>query len=260
MKILNGRELAGFVKERQLHQVASLKKKPHLLIIRDNDNPVIDKYVTLKKSYGDDIHIKVTEYKAEGTDDIRTKILEANNDQDISGIILQLPIKEKAKTDELTDLITPEKDVDGLSNHSHFDSATATAIIWLLAGYDIKLDNQKIALVGHGKLVGAPLERMLKNSGQNITVFYRGDNLDDLKNYDIIITATGVPGLIKSKMLRPGAVVIDAGTTSEDGVIVGDVEEPARKREDLTAITPKTGGVGPLTITCLFDHVIQATK
>ena len=204
------------------------------------------------------IGIKVTVFDAKSSDEIREKILEANADTEIDGMILQLPITEKEKTDELTYLIASEKDVDGLSSHSDFDSATATAINWLLTGYDIKLDGKRIAIVGRGKLVGAPLERMFKNSGLDVTVFHRGDDLNELTNYDVIITATGVPELIKTEMIRAGSVIVDAGTASEGGVIVGDIEEAIRKREDLTALTPKIGGVGPLTVTCLFDHVIQA--
>lgn len=258
MKILDGKELAGFIKERQRHQVAGLNKKPHLLIIRNSDSPVITKYINLKMEYGDDIGIKVTVFDAKSSDEIREKILEANADTEIDGMILQLPITEKEKTDELTNLIASEKDVDGLSSHSDFDSATATAINWLLTGYDIKLDGKRIAIVGRGKLVGAPLERMFKNSGLDVTVFHRGDDLNELTNYDVIITATGIPELIKTEMIRAGSVIVDAGTASEGGVIVGDIEEAIRKREDLTALTPKIGGVGPLTVTCLFDHVIQA--
>lgn len=258
MKILDGKELAGFIKERQRHQVAGLNKKPHLLIIRNSDSPVITKYINLKMEYGDDIGIKVTVFDAKSSDEIREKILEANADTEIDGMILQLPITEKEKTDELTNLIASEKDVDGLSSHSDFDSATATAINWLLTGYDIKLDDKRIAIVGRGKLVGAPLERMFKNSGLDVTVFHRGDDLNELTNYDVIITATGIPELIKTEMIRAGSVIVDAGTASEGGVIVGDIEEAIRKREDLTALTPKIGGVGPLTVTCLFDHVIQA--
>ena len=258
MKILNGKELADFIKERQRHQVASLNKKPHFLIIRNSDNPVITKYVNLKMKYGEDIGVKVTVFDAKSTEEVREKILEANKDPEINGIILQLPITEKEKTDELTDLIAPEKDIDGLSSHSNFDSATATAINWLLTGYDIKLEGKKIAIVGRGKLVGAPLEIMFKKSGLDVTMFHRGDDLSQLANYDVVITATGVPELIKSSMIRAGAVVVDAGTASEGGVIVGDIEESIRNRKDLAAITPKNGGVGPLTVTCLFDHAIQA--
>ena len=258
MKILDGRELAGFVKERQAHQVRSMREKPTLLIIRDSDNPVITKYVNLKIKYGEDIGINVVDYFATSSDDIKAKILSANNDPKISGIILQLPILDKDKTDELTNLIIPYKDVDGLSSHGDFDSATATAINWLLAGYSIDLNNQKIAIVGRGKLVGAPLYKMFQNSKFDVSLFHRGDDLTKLNQYDIIITATGVPGLISDSMIKPGAIVIDAGTASEDGVLKGDLDTKVRSRTDLSAITPITGGVGPLTITCLFDHVIQA--
>ena len=260
MKSLNGKELAGFVKERQRIEVKGLKKTPKLLIIRDSENPVILKYVNLKKRYGEDIEIIVEDFLAKNSDEIAEKIKTANEDTTVSGIILQLPILEKEKTDELTNLIAPEKDVDGLSSNGDFDSATATAINWLLAGYDIELDNKKIAIVGRGKLVGAPLYKMFKNSGFSVDLFHRGDDLDDLKNYDVIVTATGVPGLITNNYVTAGAVIIDAGTASEKSVIKGDVAEEVRERKDLLAITPKLGGVGPLTVAALFDHVIQASK
>lgn len=258
MKILNGEELAGFIKERQVHVVRGMKKKPTLLIIRDSDNPVITKYVNLKIAYGEDIGVKVIDYCAKNSDDIKDRILAANNDPEISGIILQLPILEKEKTDELTALIASEKDVDGLSGNGKFDSATATAINWLLAGYDIKVATSKIAIVGRGKLVGAPLYKMFTNSGYNVSLFHRGDDLNELKDFDVIITATGRPGIITNEMVRPGAAIVDAGTASENGVLKGDVSDEVRERKDLAAITPKIGGVGPLTVTCLFEHVIEA--
>ncbi len=262
MKILNGRELADFIKERQAREVRSMSVKPTLLIIRDSDNPVITKYVNLKMRYGEDIGVKVIDFYAKNTGEIRAKIFTANEDPTISGIILQLPILEKDKTNELTNLISASKDVDGLSDHGDYDSATATAtaINWLLAGYDIDLVNSKIAIVGRGKLVGAPLYQMFTNSKYDVSLFHHGDDLTKLNQYDIIITATGVPGLILSSMVKSGAVLVDAGTASEKGVIKGDVSEEVRDRTDLKAITPITGGVGPLTVTCLFDHVIQASK
>lgn len=257
MKILNGRELADFIKERQFLTVRGMTKKPKLLIIRDSDNPVIVKYVNLKKEYGEDIGVLVEDFLAKSSDEIRERILAANADDTISGIIIQLPILEREKTDELTSLIAPEKDVDGLSGNGNYDSATATAINWLLAGYGIDLAAQKIALVGRGKLVGAPLFKMWTNSSFDVTVFGRGDDLSSLKNFSLIVSATGVPGLITSDMVAPGTIVVDAGTASEDGVLVGDVAEAVRERTDLSAITPRTGGVGPLTVACLFEHVIN---
>lgn len=261
IKELSGRELAGFVKERQAHLVRSLKGRkitPKLLILRDSDNPVITKYVTLKQKYGEDIGVAVEDFVATDLDELKNKIIVANSDPAISGMIVQLPLVDKDKTDEVVSLIAKSKDVDGLSGNGKFDPATATAINWLLAGYDINLENQKIALVGRGRLVGAPLYKMFTNSGLSVELFHRGSNLEDLKNFDIIITATGVPHLIKSEYIKPGAVIVDAGTASEKGVLLGDVDEAVRQRTDLAAITPKLGGVGPLTVSVLFENVIFA--
>lgn len=257
-KILNGRELAGFIKERQATVVRGLKRKPSLLIIRDSENPVISKYVSLKKRYGEDIGANVMDYLASSSHEIEEKIASANQDEAIDGMILQLPILEKERTDELTDKILPSKDVDGLGSRAEFDSATATAILWLLSGYDVSFEGKKIAIVGRGKLVGAPLFKIFKSSGVQAEMFHRGSDLSKLRNFDIIISATGQPGLILDEYVSSGAVVVDAGTASENGVLVGDVSDAVRKRQDLAAITPLIGGVGPLTITCLFEHLIEA--
>lgn len=273
MKILNGAEIADYMKANQAAQVRSLKARkiqPKLVIIRDSDNPVIVKYVDLKKQYGEDIGITVEDWLRE---DVAAAISEAGADPSVHGIIVQLPLRNMDQIDGILAQIPPEKDVDGLATLYHqtnnefrgnsssdiFESATATAINWLLAGYDIGLRGKQIALVGRGRLVGAPLERMWKNSGYDVAVFRSHSDLSELKNYDIVVSATGVPHLIKSSMVKPGAVVVDAGTASEDGVLVGDVDESVRERNDLTAITPKVGGVGPLTITALFEHVLMAT-
>lgn len=263
MKILDGKELAGYVKERQAHlakMLKSQKKSAKLLIIRDSDNPVIVKYVNLKKQYGEDIGIEVEDCFAETPEKIREAIMRGNDDGKISGIIVQLPLKNPDGTDELVKLINPEKDVDGLSGNGKYDSATATAINWLLAGYNIELENKKIAIVGRGRLVGAPLIKMWGNSHYDVNVFHRGDDLNELSKYDVIVTATGAPHLIKNEMISTGAVVVDAGTASEDGMLVGDIDEEIRERKDLAAVTPRIGGVGPLTVSVLFENVLNAAK
>lgn len=135
------------------------------------------------------------------------------------------------------------------------------AINWLLAGYNVDLKGKKIVIVGEGRLVGAPLAHMWRNSGFDVTVV--SEPTDELASIvqtaDIVVTATGVAGLITSDMLRPDTVVVDAGTSSEDGRIVGDVADDVRERHDLT-ITPQKGGVGPLTICALFDNVIRSAR
>ena len=276
-KILDGRELAGFIKERQAAEVRSLRgqgQEPKLVIIRDNDNPVIAKYVELKKRYGEDIGVEVEDWLVDGADEdglekLKEAVKRANEDKEVSGVIVQLPLVNKAGTDkaererltnEVVKEIAPEKDVDGLSGASEFDSATATAINWLLAGHNIDLNDKKIALVGRGRLVGTPLYQMWTNSGLDVMMLHSGDDLAQLRDFDVIVTATGVPHLIKNEMIKPGAVIVDAGTASEDGVLVGDVDEAVREHDDLGAITPKIGGVGPLTVGVLFENVIRATK
>jgi methylenetetrahydrofolate dehydrogenase (NADP+)/methenyltetrahydrofolate cyclohydrolase len=257
MKILNGQELADYIKERQAHEANALKSRkitPKLVIFYDHDNPVIQKYMTLKHEYGADIGVIVDTIKL-SVEDAETKITAAANDPTVSGIIIQLPLKNLPI--KILEKIPPQKDVDGLNGG--YPSATAEAINWLLAGYNINLANQKIAIVGQGRLVGAPLAKMWQTSGYDITTFDKGSGLTKLIDFDIIVTATGVTGLITPAMLRIGATVIDAGATSEAGVIKGDLHPDTRNRQDLT-ITPKTGGVGPLTVTALFDHTLQAAK
>ena len=260
MRELNGLELAGFIKERQAKQVRALRQawhiNPRLAIITDVENPVIETYMRLKQRYGADILIDVEIHRVPAGGALEV-IQELNNRDDVQGIILQLPINNSDQTEELLESIREDKDVDGLRKRAIFQAATPTAISWLLAGYGVDLKGKKVAIVGRGRLVGAPLEKMWLKSDVDVTVFEKGDDLSQLINYDIIVSATGVPGLIKSQMIKTKTVVVDAGTASENGKIVGDVSEEVRQRNDVI-ITPKKGGVGPLTVSALFDNVITA--
>lgn len=264
MKILNGQELAGYVKERQAKQVRALRQAHHvfpkLALVVANDSPVIDIFVRLKQAYGADILVDVDVHRVEQKS-VAELIKVLNEDPLVHGVVLQLPLEDTTQTDELVELIASHKDVDGLGSTAEFSSATATAIDWLLAGYNVTLRDRVIAIVGNGRLVGAPLAKLWQAGGLNVTVY--DDTVADLsvplRAADVIVSATGVPGLITSSMISPGKVVVDAGTASENGVIVGDVAPDVRERNDLT-LTPITGGVGPLTITALFDNVITAAR
>lgn len=265
MKLLNGKELASYIKERQAREVRTLRQAwqtiPKLAIILSTDNPASQAYTRLKKRYGEDILVEVEIHQV-SQKDIRSTIEALNIDPSVHGIILQLPLAEPEETEALVNLVAPEKDVDALGEQAQFDPATPLAILWLLAGYNVDLQQgKKVVLVGQGRLVGRPLERMLKASGVNVTTINSGTK--DAKSLalaaDIIITATGSPGVLTTDMVKPGAVVVDAGTAGEDGKLVGDISPDLYERDDLT-ITPQKGGVGPLTVCALFDNLIQSAR
>lgn len=264
MKILNGSELAGYIKERQAKQVRALRQAhgvhPKLAIVQTIDDPVIDTYVRLKQTYGDDILVEVEHHKIDQSAAAET-IEKLNADDSVHGIIVQLPLAEPSQTQELVDSVLPAKDVDALGANATMDPATPLAINWLLAGYNVELAGKKIVIVGNGRLVGSPLARMWRGSGFDVTVIDRstGDMRATIADGDVIVTAAGSPGVITGDMLKVGAAVVDAATASEDGKIVGDVASDVRDRQDLT-ITPEKGGVGPLTVCALFENVITAAR
>jgi methylenetetrahydrofolate dehydrogenase (NADP+)/methenyltetrahydrofolate cyclohydrolase len=265
MRSLNGKELAGFIKERQAKQVRALRQTrgihPKLAIVMtDLDNKVIDTYVRMKKKYGADILIDVDIHRVRQPE-VRELLNTLSNDENVHGIIVQLPLADKSETDEILALVDVDKDVDGLAPDSRFEPATALAIMWLLAGYNINMLGKNVVLVGHGKLVGQPLERLLKADDITPTIVdINTPNPDEvIKLADVIVSATGVAGLITSEKVKQGAVVVDAGVASEGGKTVGDVAAEVYDRDDLT-ITPSKGGVGPLTVCALFDNVIRAAE
>ena len=263
MKLLNGSELAGFIKERHASQVRELKNRgiqPKLAIVQVKDDPVINTYVRLKQSYGTDVGVEVEQHKVQQSDS--TEVIQSlNKDQSVHGVIVQLPLTDPSETEKIVNLVTPDKDVDALGKDAKFEPATPMAILWLLGGYDIDLKGKEVLLIGRGKLVGAPLEKILKTSGVNVEVVDR--STPDLQGAtlkaDVIITATGSPAILYPDMIKQGAVVVDAGVASEEGKTVGDLSPEVHQRDDLT-ITPEKGGVGPLTVCAMFENVIRATS
>ena len=264
MKLLNGSELAGYIKARQAREVRSLRQalhvQPRLAIVQVKDDPVINTYVHLKQRYGADILAEVEVHRVPQEHAPET-IQALNENSQVHGVIVQLPLTDPTETDRIVELVAPEKDVDALGSRAVFDPATPMAIQWLLAGYNIDLAGKRVLLVGRGKLVGAPLERILRTSGVDVTVADR--ETIDLRTVtlqaDVIITATGSPAILFPDMIKPDAVVVDAGVASEGGKTVGDVAPAVYDRQDLT-ITPVKGGVGPLTVCALFENTIRAAR
>lgn len=265
MRLLNGLELAGFIKERQAKQVRGLRQEhkifPKLVIIRTNPDPVVDSYMRLKSGYGSDILIEVEVLAIEQKDAIAT-IERCNKDESVHGIIVQIPIVDPSQTTEILNAVAPEKDVDGLGENAVLDPATPMAINWLLAGYNVELGKGKhLVIVGNGRLVGKPLGKMWKSSGYDYEIADR--KTPDLKattqSADVLVCATGVPNLITPDMVKPNAVIVDAGVATDKNGLVGDVSVAVRELPDIT-ITPEKGGVGPLTVCALFDNVIRAAR
>jgi methylenetetrahydrofolate dehydrogenase (NADP+) / methenyltetrahydrofolate cyclohydrolase len=264
MKSLNGAELAGFIKERQAKQVRAMRQAQHvapkLAIIRTNPDPVVDSYMRIKQQYGEDIQIEVEVHTIDQAEALGT-IEQLNEDESVHGIIVQLPLPDSAQTDEILNAVAPQKDVDGLRSRTEFDAPTPMAINWLLAGYNIELKNKHIVIIGQGRLVGAPLAKMWRNSGLDVQTADRfTDNIElIIKRADVLVSAAGKPGLVTADMLKVDTVVVDAGVSTDSNGLVGDIAPEVRERHDLT-ITPEKGGVGPLTVAALFDNVIRAAR
>lgn len=264
MKSLNGKELAEFIKERQAKAARNLRQEhkivPKLAIIRTNPDPVVDSYMKLKQGYGEDILIDVDVHTIEQSEALE-RIKHLNSDDSVHGIIVQIPLPDISHTDEILAAVSVDKDVDGLAPGSKFDPATPMAISWLLAGYNVELQGKNILIVGQGRLVGKPLARMWQNSGLSVDIADRKTaNLSQLtEKADILVCATGVPGLIKADMIKPDAVIVDAGVATDSNGLVGDVAPEVRNLPNIT-ITPEKGGVGPLTVSALFDNLLRAAR
>lgn len=264
MTSLNGAELASYIKERQAKQVRSLCQahdiQPKLAIIRTNPDPIVDSYMRLKQRYGDDIGVVVDVHTIDQAAAIDT-IKDLNSDTTVHGIIVQIPLPDVTQTSQILNSVSPDKDVDGLNEKTAFEPATPMAIDWLLAGYNVELKGKKIVIVGSGRLVGKPLAQLWQSQRLDVVVANRQtkDLAEVTKAADVIVMATGQPGLLKKAMIKPKAIVVDAGVATDANGLVGDVAPEIREMPEVV-ITPEKGGVGPLTVCALFENVIRSAS
>lgn len=262
--ILDGKLLASFIQERQTKQVRAIRASgviPKLAIIKTISDPVIDTYIRMKQRYGDEVGVEVSVIDAD-TSNIKETINGLNVDSSVHGIIVQMPLTEGMNEQKVFNQVDPSKDVDGLRDDSVFEEPTPTAILWLLAGFNVDVKAKKIAVVGQGRLVGSPLAQLLKTDGHDVTVFASKDAdslYTELPKYNLIISAVGKPGLITDAMISEKCVVVDAGTATSSGKLSGDVDPEVYVRKDVK-VSPVPGGVGPLTVCALFENVIQTIK
>jgi methylenetetrahydrofolate dehydrogenase (NADP+)/methenyltetrahydrofolate cyclohydrolase len=209
------------------------------------------------------------------------KIAEINADQEIDGLIVQLPLPKHINETKITHAILPEKDVDGFHDvnmgqlakgNDGIVSATPLGITLILQHYNIETAGKHVVVIGRSNIVGRPISILLSNPGPvgNATVTVCHSRTQNLSHFtlqaDIIVAAIGKPGFVTGDMVKEGAVVIDVGTTRIEDVtkkagwrLSGDVDF-ASVEPKASAITPVPGGVGPMTITALLNNTLKARK
>lgn len=261
--ILKGAPVAEKIYASLAKDIALLKQKnliPTLAVVIAGVDPASLTYVRAKEKRAKILGINFKLIHLSGIaheSKISTLIGDLNKNKNVCGIVIQLPMPEGMDTDKILREIHPDKDIDGFSGK--FSPPTAQTILEILKFYEIDLKNKKIVIVGFGRLVGKPLAKLLQKQGiKPIICTSNSDIATETLDADIIVSATGVPGLIKPEMVSEKAIVIDAGTAESRGKIHGDVDPAVY--EKVAAYTPTPGGVGPVTVACLMRNLVEAAR
>lgn len=288
MKILDGKSLSNTIKEEIAAEVARIKTKggkiPHLAVIMVGHNPASDTYVANKVNSCEKIGFQSSLIRFDETveeNELLNMIEEINNNDDIDGLIVQLPLPKHISVERVAEKIKPEKDVDGfnpvnigkmVSGLPTYVSATPYGIMQLFEQYHIETAGKHCVILGRSNIVGKPMSILMARKAYpgncTVTICHsRTENLKDFsKSADILIVALGKPEFVTENMVKEGAVVIDVGitrvkdATKKSGfALKGDVkfDEVAKK---CSYITPVPGGVGPMTVTALLMNTLKAAK
>ncbi|MFO7872762.1 MAG: bifunctional 5,10-methylenetetrahydrofolate dehydrogenase/5,10-methenyltetrahydrofolate cyclohydrolase [Candidatus Undinarchaeales archaeon] len=273
-KVIDGKKLAEKVRKEIKSDLKAHKKKPVLSVILAGKNPASKMYVKKKKEACEEAGIECNVHNLSEHvvhDSIISLIEKLNENEEVDGIMVQLPLPKDIDTSVVLESISPEKDVDGLTSASlgkvavgdeTFAPATAKGVIEMLESENAEIKGKHAVIVGHSNIVGKPIALMLLNRFATVTVCHVHSQPIDryTKEADILVSAVGKADLIKSDMVKEDAVVIDVGITKkEDGSISGDVDfEKVKKKA--SKITPVPGGVGPMTIAVLMRNVVEASE
>lgn len=275
-KVLSGTELAGKVKAKLKEEVEALRLKgisTGLAVIIVGDDPASRVYVNHKKNDCAEIGIKSFEYalpEATSEEELLGLIETLNNDPNVNGILVQLPIPKHIDEDKVIAAINPLKDADCFHPENVgklmigkplFLPCTPSGVIELLEANDIQIEGKNCVVVGRSNIVGKPQAILLLAKNATVTICHsKTPNIQDFcKNADILVVAIGKAEFIKPEYVKPGAVVIDVGVSrGADGKLVGDVQFLAVS-ELASAITKVTGGVGPMTRAMLMKNTVKAT-
>ena len=264
--ILDGKKVSQKVLEMVKSRVEGLSKQPHLVVILVGDNPASKIYVNNKKKAAEKVGIKSTIINL-GIDVSEEKLLkkidELNNDNDVTGILVQLPLPEHINKDNVITAISPKKDVDGFHPlnvgklvtglEPYFYPATPQGILMLLDEYNIPVEGKHAVVIGRSNIVGKPMAQMLLKRNATVTMCHSYTNdLDEIiKTADIVVSAVGKK-IVRCKMVKKNSVVIDVGIyKGADGKLTGDVDFDFVS-PSCEFITPVPGGVGPMTIASLM--------
>lgn len=221
-----------------------------LVILQCNGHVEESTYVRLKREMGERLGVMVTVLFAKNTEELEGMIADASDDDTVDGILVQTPISgaTKERTEEILCSINPVKDIDGLNPKSRFIPAVVKAVERVMEIFNIDT-KQTIADVGSKGWVGKRMMERLQKIGYKVEGFDKGDDLTELSKFEVVISATGVGGLIKEDMVKEGFVGIDLGYP------MGDFSKEAFEKAG--KITPVPGGVGPLTVISLYENLAE---
>lgn len=274
--IINGKEISKALKAKISERVVALEEKygrtPNLVVVLVGDDPGSVSYVTGKAKAATEVGIRNSTLRypdSVSEEELLSLINKLNEDDDVDGILVQLPLPAHINEDKIISAIISEKDVDGFHPENVARlwlkqpcvlPCTPKGIIKLLNSTGIEIEGKQTVVVGRSKIVGLPVAKLLLDNNATVTVAHsRTKNLGDVtRRADILVVAIGKERLIKADMIKPGAVVIDVGVNrdSRNGKLCGDVDFEAAQ-EVASHITPVPGGVGPMTIACLMENTVE---
>ncbi len=273
MQIIDGRKIKEEVLNKLKGEVEDLPFPPIFCDILVGDDQVSASYVRIKEKAATSIGIKFNTVNFKNdttTGEIIDEIERLNTVPHMCGIIVQLPLPSHIDTNAVLDAIAPALDVDclGKYNNDNFYNdiggvgyPTALACMRLLDSVVSDFSNKNIVVLGQGKLVGKPVTHLLEKRELSVSVINsRTENAKELvKNADILISAIGQGKFITGEMVKEGVIIIDAGTSEENGAVVGDVDMDSVSPV-ASFITPTPGGVGPVTVAMLLENIVNVAK
>lgn len=274
MQILDGKTLSKTLIESVKEKVKKLQ--PTLAVVLVGENPASLSYIKLKQKACERVGIDYRQINLPPhitQEALIEEIKKLNQDDQVNGFILQLPLPDHIYSPEVIKAIDPTKDVDGFQAYNigktflspdfeDLPPATPLGIVKLLDHYDIPVQGKEVVVVGHSNHVGKPISVMLLNRNATVTTchIFTKDLASHTKRADILVVAVGKEKLITADMVKQGAVVIDVGVNrNAQGKLCGDVDFQAIK-EKASAITPVPGGVGPMTVAALILNTVRATE